>query len=197
MIYIIMGKSATGKDTVFSRLVNDEELGLKKIIPYTTRPIRENETEGVEYHFVNEDTLNELLALGRVVEHRRYNTVHGVWNYFTVDDNDDIRSDVRYAMIGTLETYEKLRDYYGSKYIVPVYIEVEDYERLRRAMDREKTQKNPSYEEVCRRYIADEHDFSKDKLEKLSITKRYKNDNIGECADKIKKDILSGASVLY
>lgn len=69
MIYIIMGKSATGKDTVFSRLMNDKELGLKKIIPYTTRPIREGETEGVEYHFVNEDTLNEFLALGRVVEH--------------------------------------------------------------------------------------------------------------------------------
>ena len=193
MIYIIMGKSATGKDTVFSRLMNDKELGLKKIIPYTTRPIREGETEGVEYHFVNDDSLNEFLGLGRVVEHRRYNTVHGVWNYFTVDDNDDIRSDARYAMIGTLEVYEKLRDYYGNEYIIPVYIEVEDYERLRRAMDRERTQKNPSFEEVCRRCIADEHDFSEDKLKALSIKERYKNDDISECADKIKKDILSGA----
>ncbi len=192
MIYIIMGKSATGKDTVFSRLINDEELGLKKIIPYTTRPIREGETEGIEYHFVNEDTLNELLASGRVVEHRKYNTVHGVWHYFTVDDNDDIRSDARYAMIGTLEAYEKLRDYYGSRYIIPIYLEVEDYERLKRAMDREKAQKNPSFEEVCRRYIADEHDFSKDKLEALSITVHYKNDDVRECADKIKKDILLG-----
>ncbi len=192
MIYILMGKSATGKDTVFSKLISDEELHLKKIIPYTTRPIREGETEGVEYHFVTEAVLDELLDAGRVIEHRRYNTVHGVWSYFTVDDSDDVRTDAGYAMIGTLEVYEKLRDYYGSRYVIPIYLEVDDYERLRRAMDRERAQKNPSYEEVCRRYIADEHDFSRDKLEALSIRVYYKNDDAGQCAARIKKDILLG-----
>lgn len=47
-----MGKSSTGKDTIYKRLLEDQELGLQRIVPYTTRPIREGEQEGVEYHFV-------------------------------------------------------------------------------------------------------------------------------------------------
>ncbi len=191
MIYIIMGKSATGKDTVYARLCKDSELGLKKMIPYTTRPIRNGETEGEEYHFTDNETFERLRKEGKVAEFRQYNTVHGIWTYYTVDDNDDVRSHkTKYAIIGTLDVYEKLRDYYGAEFVYPVYICVDDRERITRAVSRESKQENPSYEEVCRRYIADEHDFSKERLNNLGITKMYTNYDIDECVANIKNDML-------
>ena len=56
-IYCIMGKSSTGKDSFYKKLLEDRELNLKKIVMYTTRPIRAGEVNGVEYFFVNEEKM--------------------------------------------------------------------------------------------------------------------------------------------
>lgn len=192
MIYVIMGKSATGKDTIFNKLLRNKQLGLTKIVPYTTRPRRTGEIEGHEYHFVDEERMGELEAAGLIVEHRQYDTVHGIWHYFTVDDNELVRqTDVRYAMIGTLEAYVSLKEYYGDGLVVPIYIKVDDFERLRRAVNREKRQANPNCEEVCRRYLADERDFSEDKLASAGIDRCYVNNSIKECVADIVNDIKS------
>lgn len=192
MIYVIMGKSATGKDTIFNKLLRNKQLGLTKIVPYTTRPRRTGEIEGHEYHFVDEERMGELEAAGLIVEHRQYDTVHGIWHYFTVDDNELVRqTDIRYAMIGTLEAYVSLREYYGDGLVVPIYIKVDDFERLRRAVNREKRQANPNCEEVCRRYLADERDFSEDKLASAGIDRCYVNNSIKECVADIVNDIKS------
>ncbi len=186
MIFVIMGKSATGKDTIFAKLARKRELKLKKFIPYTTRPLRAGEVDGKQYHFVDELTLEIFIESGRVVERRMYNTVHGVWHYFTVDDHKDIRRmDKKYIMIATLEAYNKIREYYGSECVVPIYIEVDDCERIKRALKREFKQENPSPAEVCRRFLADEKDFSDELLSKAGITKSYVNDNIKECMERI------------
>lgn len=190
MIFVIMGKSATGKDTIFDRLIKNKELGLTRIVPYTTRPRRIGEVEGHEYHFVDEERMKSLDDAGLIAEHRQYDTVHGIWHYFTVDDNELVkRADKGFAMIGTLEAYMSLKNYYGNEIVVPIYIEVDDFERLRRAIKREKRQINPNCEEVCRRYLADERDFSKEKLAKAGIDKCYINDNIKECVASICNDI--------
>ena len=150
------------------------------------------EIEGHEYHFVDEERMGELEAAGLIVEHRQYDTVHGIWHYFTVDDNELVRqTDVRYAMIGTLEAYVSLKEYYGDGLVVPIYIKVDDFERLRRAVNREKRQANPNCEEVCRRYLADERDFSEDKLASAGIDRCYVNNSIKECVADIVNDIKS------
>ncbi len=192
MIYIIMGKSATGKDTIFAQLIKDKELNLTRIIPYTTRPVRAGETDGEEYHFVDAAQLEKYISEGKVIERRQYNTVHGIWNYFTVDDNEYTKTGRDFIMITTLEAFNKLKEYYGAECVAPVYIEADDRERLRRAIDRESRQKQPSYEEVCRRYIADEHDFSEENLVSAGIEKRYRNDDIEDCIKAIKQDIHKG-----
>ena len=69
-IFYLMGKSSSGKDTIYKELVSDEELRLKTIVPYTTRPIREGETDGVEYYFSGEEELEPLLADGKIIELR-------------------------------------------------------------------------------------------------------------------------------
>ena len=102
-LFCIMGKSASGKDTIFKRLVQDEVLNLKTVVSYTTRPMREGEQEGVEYHFVSPQTLETLRNEGRVIECRDYHTVLGLWNYFMVDDGQIDFSGFRdYRNVGIL-----------------------------------------------------------------------------------------------
>lgn len=75
-IYYIMGKSATGKDTIYKELLK-LRTDLKTIIPYTTRPIRQGEKNGVEYYFTSPETLREWKDSGKIIELRTYETVMG------------------------------------------------------------------------------------------------------------------------
>lgn len=185
-IYCVIGKSSTGKDSIYKRLLQREDLQLKKIVPYTTRPIREKEVEGVEYHFVTEEKRLELEAAGKIIEGRSYDTIYGRWDYFTVDDGQIDLTGSDYLLIGTLETYGKLKEYYKNGQIVPIYIEVEDGERLERALRRERKQPEPKYEEMCRRFLADSRDFSKEKLEEYGVTKVFDNgDDIEKTVEAI------------
>ena len=187
-IFYLMGKSASGKDTIYKK-VKEQMPELKTIVIYTTRPIREGEQNGREYHFVDDDKLKELQEAGKVIELREYNTVHGIWKYFTADDGQ-FAGDDDYLAIGTLESYVKLRDYFGQERLVPIYVEVEDGLRLERALARERMQATPKYEEMCRRFLADEQDFSNEKIEKAGIVKRYNNINLNECISEIANDIM-------
>ena len=59
-IYCIMGKSSSGKDTIYKKLAEDADLPVKTLVPYTTRPMRDGETDGVEYYFCDEETLQNF-----------------------------------------------------------------------------------------------------------------------------------------
>lgn len=181
-IFYLMGKSSSGKDTMFKKLIEDKALGLKTIVGYTTRPMREGERDGVEYFFVDEEKMLLLEAEGKVIERRSYNTVHGIWSYFTVDDGQvNLDSDDKYLLIGTLESYEKVRNYYGKENLIPLYISVDDGLRLQRALDRERQQDNPKYAEMCRRFLADEADFAKENIDRCEITVSYENVDLESC----------------
>ena len=184
-IFYLMGKSSTGKDSFYKRLIEDEKLGLKKIVMYTTRTIRAQEKNGEEYFFVNEEKLARLEAEGKVIEHRSYDTVHGVWHYFTVCDDQIDLENHNYVMIGTLESYVASKKYFGEGVIEPLYIEVDDGVRLQRALDRERAQDKPKYKEMCRRYIADSDDFAEEKILAAGINRRYENDDFEKCLEKI------------
>lgn len=187
-IYYIMGKSSSGKDTIFKELIQKIP-GIRTVTLYTTRPVREGEQNGVEYYFVGEEELEQYVLSGKVIEMRTYNTVHGPWKYATIDDGQILLSDADYLMIGTLESYEKMCAYYGRENMVPLYIEVEDGERLFRAVKREQKQKEPKYAEVCRRFLADTEDFSEENLRKAGITKRYNNEDRLQCIEKIIEEV--------
>ena len=192
-IYCLLGKSSSGKDTLFKMLLEESGLALKTIVPYTTRPIRVGEQEGVEYHFVTEETQKKLEAEGKIIELRAYDTICGIWQYFTVDDGQiDLATD-NYLVIGTLESYVKMRDYFGAEKLVPLYVEVEDGERLLRALTRERAQKEPNYAELCRRFLADSVDFSAERLKAAGICRWFenteKNTTCKELVSYIKADI--------
>ena len=188
-IYYLLGKSATGKDTLYKEILKRRPK-LRTVTMYTTRPIREGETDGVEYFFTGREELERQLASGKVIESRTYQTIAGPWTYYTVDDGQfDVADDESCLMIGTLESYEKMCAYFEAGKMVPVYIEVPDGIRLLRAVKREENQKKPNYREVCRRYLADEKDFSEENLECLGITKRYQNTDMEMCVEEILRDL--------
>ncbi|MBP5324961.1 MAG: guanylate kinase [Pseudobutyrivibrio sp.] len=185
-IYCIMGKSSSGKDTIFKLLLDRTDIGLKTIVSYTTRPIRSHEKPGEEYNFVSIEEKDRLLAEGKVIEIREYNTVHGPWFYFTVDDGSLDLKHHDYLIIGTVESFVKIRDYYGEDKVLPIYIEVDDGIRLTRALEREKMQENPKYEEMCRRFLADQQDFSEENIKNARITNIFNNNKDSkDTCDKI------------
>ena len=175
-IYCIMGKSSSGKDTIFKLLLAREDLQLNRIVSYTTRPIRSNEKPGEEYNYVSIEEKDKLLNDGKVIEIRKYDTVHGPWFYFTVDDGKIDLENNDYLVIGTVESFTKIRDYYGDDVVLPIYIEVDDGLRLSRALERERQQASPKYEEMCRRFLADQQDFSQEKLKAARVTNLFNND---------------------
>lgn len=184
-VYVLMGKSSTGKDTVYKRLMEESD-SLKSVVIYTTRPMREGEEDGREYYFISDEKLNELQSEGKIIEYREYNTVFGIWKYFTVDDGQiDRNSDNKFLVIGTLEAYTKFVSYYGKDQVVPIYIEVDDRTRIHRAIMREDNEKTPKYAEMCRRFLADEEDFSEDKISAAGIGRRFHNFDLEKCVSEI------------
>lgn len=195
-IVCLMGKSSTGKDTIFKELLNGGTIKYKTIVPYTTRPIREGEENGVEYFFTDENGFQGLKAQGKIIEHREYHTCHGLWRYFTVDDGqfESGGTDERnYIMIGTIESFCKLKDYFGEDKILPVMIELDDGIRLQRALDRERKPENQKYEEMCRRFLADSADFSEEKIREAGITRRFCNDDLHRCLGEIQEYIAQNS----
>ncbi len=190
-IFYLMGKSASGKDSIYKRLrsVYPE---LKSIVLYTTRPMRAGEQEGVEYYFIDDARLKKLEQSGRVIEVRTYQTVFGPWSYATVDDGQVDLAQENYLVIGTLDSYEKLREYYGKEALVPLYVMVDDGVRLERALARERQQKVPKYAELCRRFLADEADFAPERLKGLDVTEAFENRELEVCvraiADRIQME---------
>ena len=164
-------------------------MNLKSIILYTTRPKRVNEKDGREYYFIDEDTLNKYKELDKIIEVRKYNTVHGPWYYATIDDGQIDLEKNNYLIIVTLEAYNNLKEYFGNEKVFPIYINMDDGIRLERALKREQRQNQPNYNELCRRFLADDLDFSKENLKIAGIKKEYLNYDLLECIKVIENDI--------
>ncbi len=185
-IFLLMGKSTSGKDTIYKNLIQNQNLGLNKVVLYTTRPMRDGETDGVQYFFKTEDEYLELKEAKKIIEERTYHTNYGEWRYFTADDGQiDLKSG-NYLVIGTLESFCYFRDYFGKDNVMPILIDVDARIRLERAMHREAKQEHPKYDEMCRRFLADEEDFSEEKIKTAGVEKRfYNNREIDDCIAEI------------
>lgn len=189
-IFCIMGKSSSGKDTIFKEIVKDDYLNLKKIVGYTTRPKRAEEKNGIEYNFINNNDIKKFKEEDRIIELRKYDTVNGIWYYGTMDDGQIDLQNSSYVVISTLESYNSFKNYFGEHKVVPIYIEIDDGIRLQRALKREMSEKNPNYRELCRRFIADSEDFSDKNLRLSGIEKKYLNNNLIECVEEVKNSII-------
>lgn len=184
-IFCIMGKSGSGKDTIYRKILEMAPSRFGTVVPCTTRPIRAGEKEGREYFFFTEEKFRALESAGKIIESRCYQTRYGPWYYFTPDDGQIDLEKKDTLLIGTPESYMSLKDYFGKDRVVPVYIEVEDGERLLRALNRERAEKAPRYDELCRRFLADCGDFSEEKLAEAGIWTRFMNNDADRTAEAV------------
>lgn len=184
-LIVLMGKSASGKDTIYRLLQADRSLDLQQLVPYTTRPMRVGEKNGEAYYFVSEEEFNSLLGEGRVIEHRSYHTIHGLWRYFTVEDEQLDLEHHSYLLIGTLEAYVSIVKHFGPDKVVPILVTLDDGVRLERALTRERQQEHPKYEEMCRRFLADSADYAQDKVDAAGITRLFENYSSETTAEEI------------
>lgn len=176
-IIILTGRSGAGKDTLLRAL---EKRGFKRAISYTTRPIRPNESNHHDYHFIKRDTFLNLLKNDGFVEHREYNTVNGKWYYGLGKSEIDLFSN-DYVTIKDLEGSKALRDYYGAENCIVFYITASKYERTKRAKKRGGFN-NAEWE---RRLKADNHDFRDSEVAKYCDIKMENVGNINSVAEKL------------
>lgn len=190
-IICLMGKSASGKDTLYHQVLADKTLGLRRVVSYTTRPIRAGEENGQAYYFCNEAELERQRQAGRVIEERMYRTVAGPWHYFTLADEQIDLTNGWYLLIATPQMVGSLRRFYGEQAVLAILVDLDDGERLSRALAREKRQERPNYAEVCRRFLADEEDFAPSVLAELAPIHRVVHENTDDCVKQIEDYIRS------
>lgn len=127
-----MGKSASGKDTLLNELKKD---GFETIVSTTTRPMREGETNGVEYNFVSKEEFNK--NLNNFLEYRSYNTlVNGksdTWYYGSPKVNPNEKD---YIVILDVEGAKDYLLEYGKDNVFVVYLDCPDDIRTQRAVER-------------------------------------------------------------
>lgn len=192
-VFCIIGKSGSGKDTIYKRLI--KELDLDPVPLHTTRPMRPGEINGKEYFFV------EKIPDENVIELREYETTKGIWKYALID-NGQFQKGKNKILITTPSAIRCMIDYWDNKWstnligyrdtnltvipkIFPILIEVEDGERLIRSIRRERDKDHPDFEEICRRYIADKADFAFMPFPYVE----FKNEKAETCIDQVKKYI--------
>ena len=154
---ILVGCSASGKDTVMNRLI--KEFDVKPVISYTTRPIRDCEQEGREYHFVTEEEFERMKNNDKFIETRVYKTVKGNWYYGLPKNGINITDDNNYITIldfdGLLELEKWLRSIGQIDKLTSIYVDVTEQNRLIRSLNREQNMTKKQVEEVIRRYYND------------------------------------------
>jgi guanylate kinase len=189
-IICLVGKSGTGKDTLFKNIVNDQNLRITPIIPYTTRPKRKNEIDGIDYHFVSCNDLLHAELNGEIIEKREYRTIKGVWYYFTKSFNLGENEKLS-IMITTPAAIDRLSKIFNKQNIIIIYLKTDDFTRISRCLKREQMELNPNYDEVCRRYLADEQDFSSFLDEDLGSFYSFHIIDSNKSIDDCKKQFVS------
>lgn len=185
-IIYILGKSGSGKNTIYRLLFGNLsiKIPLRPITMCTTRPKRYGEKNGVDYFFVSDSDFENDKRNNEIIEYREYNTVHGKWIYYTKNSLINLKES-NYIGIGTPKSFKDLENVYGKKKMVPIYIDtINDYSRLLRCIKREMQNKNQNYKEICRRFLADEEDFSDNILSDINPFVSINQSQV-ECAMEI------------
>lgn len=161
-VLAIMGKAGSGKDTLLRSVMHyKEKFPIHAVVSYTTRPPREGEKEGKDYHFINTADFWIMENQGKMLESCNFNG----WYYGTglnALDPDKINigvfnpSGVR-ALLNSPQVELQI-----------IYLRAADKERFLRQLNRETS---PNCYEIARRFLADEEDFAA--VEDWPITNLY------------------------
>ncbi|MGL5822320.1 MAG: guanylate kinase [Sarcina sp.] len=188
MIYVLVGKSSSGKDTLM-RAVMAQNKRLENPVSYTSRPIRQNEVNGVDYNFLTKEQFLAKLENGELLEYREYKTIYDeeevIWYYGLPFSAFELGKD-----------YIVVIDFEGAKKLIAnrddvkiIYIDASDEVRFTRSLIRENIidSEDKRVAEIKRRMDVDNNEFVREELEKFSsiIIQNNKNTELDENIQKI------------
>lgn len=177
----VMGQAGAGKDSFVNALFKENYLPWAyPIISCTTRPIREHEQDGVDYHFLTNEKFSEQVLNGEMLEA----TVFNDWCYGTSVNN--LHKDGLNIGVFNPEGVEILRENQDIDLIV-VYIKADDKVRLLRQLNRED---KPDCNEIVRRYIADKTDFNDTRIFEIIKPDILINNNGAQDIDTIARRFM-------
>lgn len=175
MIYVIIGRTASGKDTIVSKLTKS---GYKRIVTYTSRPMRKKEKNGETYHFVTKKEFERLISSGFFAEWRSYDTIDGVWYYGSSVDSYDTDEDR--IIILNPDGFRQIKKILNTENIKSIYI----YSNIKTIRNRLK-KRGDKKEEAERRIEHDLIDFKGLENEVDKIVYNNEDDNLNDVVQKI------------
>lgn len=156
---IILGKTASGKDLTVNELIS--KYGFKKLITYTTRPMRKNEKQDVTYHFISEEEFQQKVDKNFFAEWKSYETIEGVWYYGTsLEDlsNADNNTVIILTPNGYRDIVKKLSNKHKSVYIYANNSTIKE-RLISRGDDKEEAERRLNHDNVDFEGIEKEVDF--------------------------------------
>lgn len=187
-IIVLLGASATGKDTVVKHI--SEKYSIPIAVSYTTRPMRSNETQGVEYYFISDDEMHEKFKNGEVIEHTSYYIQSEDVSYTYANVTSEFeKGDYILTILNPHGLYQFNESLYKDN-LVSIMLNCDDRVRLVRSLNRDE---NVNVNEVLDRFRRDELDF----VERRPKTDYETDTNkplkeVFDDIDKIIENILKG-----
>ncbi len=153
-IVALFGPAGSGKDYI-QRKIMETIWGkghLHKIVPCTTRPQRENEKDGIDYHFIQ--TGEEFMNWENMHKWLEFKCFRGWWYGTSIDHL--VKNKINIGTFNIQGIQSLLKN--SECEVLPIYMYAYDKLRLIRQLMREK---NPDCYEICRRFQTDKEDFQK------------------------------------
>lgn len=155
-IHVLLGKTLSGKTTISNILEKDH--GIRRVVSFTTRPKRENEIDGVDYHFYEDIQVYSLIAGNNALALRSYQPHHSFgpypWYYGINKKDIDLSTDV--LIITDFEGLKQIEEEFGKDKVVSHYLDITYKEQIKRLETRGKE----LTEEQYRRIESDDKDFN-------------------------------------
>lgn len=187
IIVCLVGKSAAGKDSIAYLL--SKQPGWHNVVSCTTRPMREGEKEGVNYHYLSAEEFAQKVVSGDMLEATYFNN----WHYGTMKSSlvDGVN-----VGVWNPEGYDCLREtvkFDKDVKLLPYYVKCDDKTRLLRSLNRER---HPDVHEIVRRFQADEEDFEwLDEADDIPILWNENDKDMINCFHRILNDVAQVKNV--
>ena len=150
-VLAILGKAGSGKNYLLKHLIKNIDKDLINIVVAdTTRPPRENEKDGEDYNFLPPNSSPLYLITEKTYIEIAF---FKEWFYGTALEALDINK--LNILITNPKGLEQLKNNELLQ-VISIYLRRDPKKRLISQLEREEF---PDYEEICRRFLADEKDF--------------------------------------
>ena len=127
MIYIITGPSGVGKNTIIEAMSTDLDFYFS--VSHTTRPQRESEVDGKDYHFVTEEKFKSLVDENLMIEYEQYGGFYyGTSKKEILKESNIILLDLE--VNGATKLLSENDDFIG------IFIDIDDNELVKRLQNR-------------------------------------------------------------